>query len=322
MPPALKVPASAAILALAAVLLWFLAFEPVACSRLELTLVEATNRAMERNDAPLARDTLERAARALRRCPSNIQLRMIAAANLRQLGRPADAIRMYEEALRYDRRPEIYLNIGQSRVESGMRGRAVDDFVRAVVFAPGMIEEVSPDLRDEVYARAAASGRQATLRNGDFSEASLRGGREAHGSGGLGASAASEWMMQGGAGASVSTELLPSTRRKGGQMLHVVANAENAGVGQVWSAPGTGPTRVQTEAWIFIRRGVVQVASGNSFSIVPDSYLTTTGSWQRVASRNGSCPANYTTILSASPAGADFYVDEVKITPLGGKCGE
>ncbi|HKO58395.1 MAG TPA: hypothetical protein VJ276_21195, partial [Thermoanaerobaculia bacterium] len=99
---ALKALASAAVIALAAVLVWYLSVEPVACSRLELPLVDATNQAMERNNAPLARDTLERASRALRRCPSNIQLRMIAAANLRQLGRSADAIRMYEEALRFD----------------------------------------------------------------------------------------------------------------------------------------------------------------------------------------------------------------------------
>src|ERR1051325_2120365 len=178
---ALKALASLALTPPGAGLVWYCAIEPVACSRLELPLVDATNRAMETNNAPLARDTLERASRALRRCPSNIQLRMIAAANLRQLGRPADAIAMYEHALRFDRRPEIYMNIGQSRVENGNRARAVDDFVRAVVFAPGMIEEVTPDLRDEVYARAAESGRQATLRNGRFEEASLRGGGEVHG---------------------------------------------------------------------------------------------------------------------------------------------
>lgn len=319
---ALKALASLAIVAIAAALIWYVAIEPVDCSRLELPLVDATNRAMERNNAPLARDTLERAARALRRCPSNIQLRMIAAANLRQLGRPADAIAMYEQALRFDRRPEIYMNMGQSQMESGNRPRAVDDFVRAVVFAPGMIEEVSPDLRAEVYARAAAAGHQSTLRNGRFNEASLRGGGEVSGAGGLGPSAAAEWMISAGMGGSVSTELVPSTRRKGGQMLRVTTNGENSGIGQSWAPPGTGPARVETEAWIFLRRGVVQIATGNSSGITPDAYLRTTGSWQRVAARNGSCPANYTVILSASRGGAEFDVDEVKITPTDGRCGE
>ncbi|HEV7922502.1 MAG TPA: tetratricopeptide repeat protein [Thermoanaerobaculia bacterium] len=319
--PILKVLASLAVIAVAALLIWFVSIEPVDCSRLELPLVEATNRAMERNDAPLARDTLERASRALRRCPSNIQLRMIAAANLRQLGRPADAIAMYEQALRFDRRPEIYINIGQSRVESGMRARAVDDFVRAVVFAPGMIEEVSPDLRDEVYARAAATGRQATLRNPRFDEPSLRGGGEVSGAGGLGPSAAAEWMISGGMGGSVSTALVPSTRRTGGKMLRVTTNGENTGIVQSWAPPGTGPARVETEAWIFLRRGMVQIATGNSSGITPDAYLTKTGSWQRVAARNGSCPANYTVILAASRGGAEFDVDEVRITPTGGPCG-
>jgi hypothetical protein len=129
-------------------------------------------------------------------------------------------------------------------------------------------------------------------------------------------------MITAGLGGSVSTQLVPSTRRPGGTMLRVTTNGENSGVGQTWAPPGTGPTRVETEAWIFLRRGVVQIATGNSSGIVPDAYLTKTGSWQRVAAKNGSCPANYTVIISASRGGAEFDIDEVTITPVAGRCGE
>lgn len=317
----LKALVSAAVIALGAWLVWYVALEPVQCSRMELRLIDATNQAMEHNDAPLARLTWEQASRLSKRCPSNIQLRMIAAANLRQLGRPADAIRVYDEALRYDRRPEIYVNIGQSRVEGGMRKRAIDDFVRAVVFAPGMIEDVTPDLRDEVYARArAASGRPATVRNGSFSQESLLGGQELHGTGALGTSAAAEWIVQAVRGGTVRTELLPSTRKPGGKMIHVVTNDQYGGISQVWSPPGTGPARVQTEVWIYLNRGVVTIGTGNSGNVTPDAYATKTGQWVLISSRNNSCPANYTLLFSETPAGADFYVDDVRITPLNEPC--
>jgi len=321
---AIKAALSAAILAAAAALIWTQAIEPVSCSRLELTLIAATQRAVEAGDSPLARDTLERTARAIRHCPSNLNLRMIAAANLRQLGRPNDAIRLYEDALRYGRRPEIYLNIGQARLEAGMSGRAVDDFVRAVEFAPSMIEEVPPGpARDAVYQRMALESTGAALRNGDFSLASLAGPGELRGVGQIGPSAALDWnVFIGGQGfASARTERVPSTRRPGGTMLHVVTNSEASGVSQQWAPAGLGPQCAWTEAWVFVRRGFVQISTGNGGYTVPTGFSSKHGTWEHLAAANYSMPANYTMVTSYGVGGADFDVDLVTVKPIAGPCG-
>src|SRR5215212_4462963 len=285
---------SAVIIAAGAALVWIAAIQPVRCSRLELPLLASTERAIDRNDIPRARETLERAAGAIRHCPANIQLRMIAAANLRQLGRTTDAIRMYEEALRYDRRPELYFNIGESRVEAGMRQRAVDDYARAVIFTPAMIEDVAPDLQSAVSARVAAASHQTGVRNGNFGLPSPNGGAEYRGGGVTAASAALEWNVYISGTGSASTELVPSTRRPGGNMLHVVTNSAGDGVTQQWAPAGLGPIRVETEAWIFARRGAVQLATGNIGHSIPNAYTVRTGVWERIAAPNLSCPANFT----------------------------
>lgn len=312
---------SAAIVALAAALVRSWCVEPVRCTQLELPLQVDTRRAIDQDQSPLARDTLEKAARALRSCPGNVNMHMIAAANLRQLGRNWDAIRVYEEALAYDHRPEIYLNIGQTRLEANMAGRAVDDYARAVSFAPSMIDDVPAQVRGEVTRRAAAEFAGATIRNGDFRMRSPRGAREYHGAGPVGISAALDWTVYIGNAGTTRTELVPSARRPGHPMLHVVTNERGSGVGQQWAPTGLGLTRAETDLWIFVRRGVVRISSGNVANVVDDAYTKTSGQWEHIVAETHSCPVNFTLIVAATGGGADFDLDTVRVDAVPGECG-
>ena len=312
---------SAADVALAVILFQSWCVEPVHCTRLELPLQVATRRAIDQDQAPLARDNLEKAARALHSCPDNVNMHMIAAANLRQLGRPWDAVREYEEALRYDQRPEIYLNIGQTRLEANMAGRAVDDYARAVSFAPSMIDDVPAQVRAEVTRRVAAEFAGANIRNGDFHMSSPRGAREYRGQGPVGISAALDWTVYISNTGTTRTELVPSTRRPGHSMLHVVSNEGGGGVGQQWAPSGLGLTRAETDLWIFMRRGVVRISSGNVANVLDDAYTKTTGQWEHIVAKNNSCPVNFTLIVAATGGGADFDLDTVRVSPVAGECG-
>jgi hypothetical protein len=291
-----------------------------------LSLVAETERAIARNDVPALRDLVRTARAAHRRCPANITLAMVTAANMRELTRAEDAVRMYEAALRYDRRPELYLNAGQARVEAGQADRGIADLVEAVRFAPSMLESVPPHLRSEVYDRLPANARPANLRNGDFAIAAIHPPLPAYNrSGTSGPAAAMNWNVYVGGGGtqqvSVSTELVPSTRRPGGKMLHVVAVGEGTGVNQQWAPPGTGPARVETAAWIYVKRGYVQLGTGNSSSTAPIVYSKTQNAWERLGGVNTSCPANFTMLTAIYPDGAEFYVDSVEIETVPGTCG-
>ena len=205
-----------------------------------------------------------------------------------------------------------------------MSGPAVDDFVRAVEFAPSMIEEVPPgSMRDAVYQRVARKSAGATLRNGDFRLASTVGPGELRGVGLVGPSAALDWNIYiGGKGlGSTRTELVPSTRRPGGTMLHVVTNSEASGVSQQWAPAGLGPQCAWTEAWVFVRRGFVQISTGNGGNTVPTGFSAKHATWELLAAANYSMPANYTMVTSVGAGGADFDVDLVTVKPIAGPCG-
>ncbi|MEO8033369.1 MAG: hypothetical protein ABI837_02980 [Acidobacteriota bacterium] len=55
------------------------------------------------------------------------------------LGRREEAVARYEEALRYNRRPEIYLSLGLIQYQLGQREAAMRAFGRAHAFAPFLV---------------------------------------------------------------------------------------------------------------------------------------------------------------------------------------
>ena len=80
---------------------------------------------------------------------------MLHAFNERVLRDDEGAIRTYSDALRYaDHRPEIYFGRGEAYFESGNIEAAAADLTHAARFNPGVLDDISGELRDRV-ARAA-----------------------------------------------------------------------------------------------------------------------------------------------------------------------
>lgn len=100
--------------------------------------------------AELARRNLEQSSAWIERCPHDVDLYMIAAASLRELGRSDAATQMYERSLTLDRRPEIYLNLGQAQAEAGRTAEAIPNLAAAVRFDPALINEVPGALQQDV----------------------------------------------------------------------------------------------------------------------------------------------------------------------------
>ncbi len=106
--------------------------------------------------------------RCMRHMPHDLDLRMEAAACDLFLGRRPEAIEQYQAALRIDRRPEIYLNLGNTLFEAGRRREAIDAFGALLSFTTFMInydtslpwsservlDLVPADIRKEVIAEA------------------------------------------------------------------------------------------------------------------------------------------------------------------------
>ena len=78
-----------------------------------------------------ARRSLDLITPCLDDCSANVGMLMLAGANYRILHRYDEAAEAYRRALRYDRRPEIYFNLGQTEVAAGQREQAVADLVMA-----------------------------------------------------------------------------------------------------------------------------------------------------------------------------------------------
>ncbi|HXI13987.1 MAG TPA: hypothetical protein VNM92_15285 [Thermoanaerobaculia bacterium] len=122
----------------------------VALQRLEAATLAAVNM-QESQSRILARRTRERVRKYTRRFPDDVRLAMIEGVNERILGQPSAAVTAYERALRYDRRPEIYLNLALAQEEAGRRDEAARNLASALRFAP----EMAIDVPDEHLKRQA-----------------------------------------------------------------------------------------------------------------------------------------------------------------------
>jgi tetratricopeptide (TPR) repeat protein len=118
--------------------------------RAEVSMLAAANVASPLRLAPIARRNLEQSLQWIRRCPNDLDLYMIAGGSFRQLGLSTEAIPMYQRALTLDRRPEIYLNLGQAQVEAGQIGEAMPNLTSAVLFDPNLITEIPASLQQKV----------------------------------------------------------------------------------------------------------------------------------------------------------------------------
>ncbi|HEX8617345.1 MAG TPA: hypothetical protein VF911_07155 [Thermoanaerobaculia bacterium] len=101
----------------------------------------------------IARGTLERARELREKSYGDVRLDLIAAANCGILERFDEGIGYCTEALRRDRRPEIFFTRGELQMQAGRRDLAIADFVAAAEFTPIYLDELTDSsVRQEVEA--------------------------------------------------------------------------------------------------------------------------------------------------------------------------
>jgi tetratricopeptide (TPR) repeat protein len=147
MRPLLRILAAAIIVACASVLLWDSVVVPYRCNlRLRQQKSDiAQVFSMPTNSVravQLARQTAENLQPCLSACAGNIDLLMVLAANDRAMDRNPQAIAIYETALRYERRPELYLNLGQTQLANGNPQAALENLTRACIYNPAYLDDI------------------------------------------------------------------------------------------------------------------------------------------------------------------------------------
>lgn len=133
--------------ALSVVPVWFLAVVPWGCNVTTREMEAAMAEALRGN--PQARAYLAANTGRAERCRKHVRhdqsLNVAVASAYSLTGRSAEALAVYEDALRYDRRPEIYFNIGGIYLKTGYSEKAFDNFLTAARFNPGLADRISGD---------------------------------------------------------------------------------------------------------------------------------------------------------------------------------
>lgn len=87
--------------------------------------------------------------------PTDVRVPVLIAANQLLMGLREEAVRSYDEALRVEPRPEIYMARGDALVQVGRVDEAVESYAAAVRFDARFLDLVAPGiLQDRIKARA------------------------------------------------------------------------------------------------------------------------------------------------------------------------
>ncbi|HEV2718527.1 MAG TPA: hypothetical protein VG323_00800 [Thermoanaerobaculia bacterium] len=139
---------------------------PYRCNRIESIQTAAIAVAFRNATSTGGRIMARRNLDALWPCRAascrSVGIDMLLAANYRILGEEQEAILCYRDALRLDRRPEIYLNLARAELAAGDRSSAREHFLRSALFNPWMLESIEDGaIRQEVVQRLIASHPEA-----------------------------------------------------------------------------------------------------------------------------------------------------------------
>jgi len=135
---------------------------PWTCERRKAALERATLSVATSASAYWAKAQANRNLEQIERCrtklPTDLDYMMLAAANLRVIGRSAEAVEIYRAALATARRPELYWNLGEAYAETGKEDQAFRWMLQAAYFAPAYIDNM--DSQGELRARLQEGVRQ------------------------------------------------------------------------------------------------------------------------------------------------------------------
>ena len=151
--------------------IWRLAWVPWQCNIFTRELTDAMEAAVRQNPSALAyvRRELPRGARCRSFTPGDVNLNIAMAAAHVLLGRSEEALRIHEQALRYDRQPQLYMARAVVYLHTNEWQKAYDDYLRACRFDPRLLSRIGNEtMRNQV---AAAIPEAARLKRPD------RGGR-------------------------------------------------------------------------------------------------------------------------------------------------
>lgn len=134
----------------------FLCVIPFRCNQEKKRAAQVTTEAFRYSGSFAAlksgRDTMNRLRPCFRFGCRDVGLYMAMAANARLAGQTDEAIRLYNEALELDRRPEIYYNLAEAQLQKGQRVEAYHNYFAAVLFNPYFLHEIDDgDIRSRIY---------------------------------------------------------------------------------------------------------------------------------------------------------------------------
>jgi len=159
-----------AVAVLAGLALHRLVVVPWRCNLLERRVSISTEKAWPLRGSHEAREIAERNLSLLGDCPrlcrTNVNLALLEATSFRLLNRDSVAASLLENALRYERRPELYFSLGMTQLDVGSREAALQNFIRAGTFAgtSGFDEIPDPDIQARAYAAVARHQRELERR--------------------------------------------------------------------------------------------------------------------------------------------------------------
>jgi tetratricopeptide (TPR) repeat protein len=149
--------AGAAAIAVAAV--WMVVhfcYRPYVCNVRKSEARRTLERLYAHADAAGARIVARRTVETMDHCiaanPADVGQSMIRAGALRMLGRPEEAAVEYRRALHYDRRSELYFNLGLAEIESGDEEKGLRHLVLASLTSPTYLPALSGVTQDKVGA--------------------------------------------------------------------------------------------------------------------------------------------------------------------------
>lgn len=155
----LKLALSAVLAAAAFAAIRDISYTPVRCNDVLMNVGDQTATMLTWTDQVMvtvtARENLARLEPCRRKLPWNVNLHMLIAANYAARDMHEEAVNEYREALRYDRRPEIYLSLGTELVKTGRVDEAIEPLTIAYTINKDSIYEITTqDIQARVMAAA------------------------------------------------------------------------------------------------------------------------------------------------------------------------
>jgi tetratricopeptide (TPR) repeat protein len=168
MPRPLRVVALVAVAVAAIVALQIWVVRPYDCN---IRVKRGTKRLLAALDLPprsirgaqLARINIAELEPCVARIPSNIGADMVLASGYRDIGQLQRASDLYALALNYDRRPELYFNLGQVQVDLGDKKSGIQNLIIACLYDPEYFDAISKEqieVKDAVRAYLEANARR------------------------------------------------------------------------------------------------------------------------------------------------------------------